>query len=300
MTINSVEEKILAAARYKLNLDEKVIQAGMFNQSSTSKQRKEFLEAILDSDNLNEGEENEAPDDDTLNQMISRSEEEYDFYQKMDESAPKSNRLITIEELPAWIKKSFEESNFISLDEGVETSITNISLNRVIGDDSRKRSYSAADHNSSDFSRNPIDSSLNSTVPSIFGSMKRKKRGRPALPERLALDSLLKSIQQTLDYIKAFETECDHRKISYVFYRLPTKKQLPYYYTIISHPIDIYSMERKISNSKYKEWQDFVNDFDLMISNALTYNPEGSQISNDAKEMALIFKKYCEQNDIDC
>ena len=31
MTVNSVEERILAAARYKLNMDEKVIQAGMFN-----------------------------------------------------------------------------------------------------------------------------------------------------------------------------------------------------------------------------------------------------------------------------
>ena len=33
--MNSVEEKILAAAKYKLNMDEKVIQAGMFNQQST-------------------------------------------------------------------------------------------------------------------------------------------------------------------------------------------------------------------------------------------------------------------------
>jgi SNF2 family DNA or RNA helicase len=30
MTVNSVEEKILAAARYKLNVDEKVIQAGKY------------------------------------------------------------------------------------------------------------------------------------------------------------------------------------------------------------------------------------------------------------------------------
>merc|ERR1719232_1478864 len=35
MTVNSVEERILAAARYKLNMDEKVIQAGMFNNRST-------------------------------------------------------------------------------------------------------------------------------------------------------------------------------------------------------------------------------------------------------------------------
>ena len=45
--MNSVEEKILAAARYKLNVDEKVIQAGMFDQKSTGSERKAFLEAIL-------------------------------------------------------------------------------------------------------------------------------------------------------------------------------------------------------------------------------------------------------------
>merc|ERR1719423_195516 len=43
MTVNSVEEKILAAARYKLNVDRKVIQAGMFDQKSTPSQRRAFL-----------------------------------------------------------------------------------------------------------------------------------------------------------------------------------------------------------------------------------------------------------------
>ena len=42
-TVNSVEEKILAAARYKLNMDEKVIQAGMFNQQSTGDRLLELL-----------------------------------------------------------------------------------------------------------------------------------------------------------------------------------------------------------------------------------------------------------------
>ena len=31
VTVNSVEEKILAASKYKLNIDEKVIQAGIFD-----------------------------------------------------------------------------------------------------------------------------------------------------------------------------------------------------------------------------------------------------------------------------
>ena len=50
MTVNSVEEKILAAARFKLNMDEKVIQAGMFNQSSTASERRNLLESILSTD----------------------------------------------------------------------------------------------------------------------------------------------------------------------------------------------------------------------------------------------------------
>ncbi len=45
-----MEEKILAAARYKLNVDEKVIQAGMFDQKSTGKERQQFLVAILENE----------------------------------------------------------------------------------------------------------------------------------------------------------------------------------------------------------------------------------------------------------
>lgn len=49
VTVNSVEERILAAAKYKLNLDEKVIQAGMFDQKSTGSERKQFLQVFLSS-----------------------------------------------------------------------------------------------------------------------------------------------------------------------------------------------------------------------------------------------------------
>lgn len=53
-TVNSVEERILAAARYKLNVDEKVIQAGMFDQKSTGLERQQFLISILQSETLEE------------------------------------------------------------------------------------------------------------------------------------------------------------------------------------------------------------------------------------------------------
>merc|ERR1712072_1643381 len=113
MTVNSVEERILAAARYKLNMDEKVIQAGMFNQRSTGSERHELLQSILrDEKDDDEDEENEVPDDDIVNQMISRSEEEFELFQRMDierrrleaEAGPdRKPRLLEVSELPDFL-----------------------------------------------------------------------------------------------------------------------------------------------------------------------------------------------------
>lgn len=52
--MNSVEEKILAAAKYKLNVDQKVIQAGMFDQKSSGYERRAFLQAILEHEEQDE------------------------------------------------------------------------------------------------------------------------------------------------------------------------------------------------------------------------------------------------------
>ena len=77
-TVNSVEEKILAAAKCKLNMDEKVIQAGMFDHKSTSSERCTFLEVILEEEAAEDEEEQVVPDDidEALNDMIARNEEE--------------------------------------------------------------------------------------------------------------------------------------------------------------------------------------------------------------------------------
>lgn len=60
ITANSVEEKILAAARFKLNVDEKVIQAGKFDQRSTGAERRQMLEELIRADN-DEDDEDEVP-----------------------------------------------------------------------------------------------------------------------------------------------------------------------------------------------------------------------------------------------
>lgn len=113
MTVNSVEERILAAARYKLNMDEKVIQAGMFDQKSTGSERQQFLQSILHQDEGDEEEENEVPDDEMINLMISRSDDELELFKKMDierkEHDGNRSRLISEDELPDWLVKEDEE-----------------------------------------------------------------------------------------------------------------------------------------------------------------------------------------------
>jgi SWI/SNF-related matrix-associated actin-dependent regulator of chromatin subfamily A protein 2/4 len=80
ITVNSVEEKILACARHKLNVDEKVIQAGKFDNRSTWNERKTFLEQIISAEN-EENDEDEAPDEDEINKMIARTDEEFDIFE---------------------------------------------------------------------------------------------------------------------------------------------------------------------------------------------------------------------------
>merc|ERR1711997_1360102 len=120
MTVNSVEERILAAARYKLNMDEKVIQAGMFNQRSTGSERQELLQSILRDEEDDEDEENEVPDEDVVNQMISRSEEEFALFQRMDierrraeaeAGANRKSRLIEESELPEFLLQSVDDDD---------------------------------------------------------------------------------------------------------------------------------------------------------------------------------------------
>jgi SWI/SNF-related matrix-associated actin-dependent regulator of chromatin subfamily A protein 2/4 len=125
MTVNSVEEQILAAAKHKLNVDSKVIQAGMFDAKSTGTDRRQFLQAILKQETTVADEESEVPDDETINQMVARSEEEYELFQRMDierrrieaRETTRKPRLMEEHELPNWLLKDDKEIARIQLEE---------------------------------------------------------------------------------------------------------------------------------------------------------------------------------------
>ena len=130
-TVNSVEEKILAAARYKLNVDSKVIQAGKFDGKTTGQERRQMLQSILKQDQNTTEEDSEVPDDETLNQMIARSEEEFELFQRMDierrraeaRDPTRKPRLMEESELPAWLLTSDQELERMRLEQEDDTDL---------------------------------------------------------------------------------------------------------------------------------------------------------------------------------
>ena len=68
----NLSPKYVFKSRYKLNMDEKVIQAGRFNNRSTGSERQDLLQSILRAEESDDEDENEVPDDDAINSMIGR------------------------------------------------------------------------------------------------------------------------------------------------------------------------------------------------------------------------------------
>ncbi|KAL0091218.1 SNF2 family N-terminal domain-containing protein [Phycomyces blakesleeanus] len=114
---NSIEENILARANYKLDIDGKVIQAGKFDNRSTDEDREAFLRSLLEDKNDEdpELEADEEMDDEELNEMLKRSDQELvifkridaeraraemDLYRRMGGRGKKPERLIQDDELP--------------------------------------------------------------------------------------------------------------------------------------------------------------------------------------------------------
>ncbi|XP_067084526.1 probable global transcription activator SNF2L2 isoform X3 [Osmerus mordax] len=308
-TVNSVEEKILAAAKYKLNVDQKVIQAGMFDQKSSGQERRVFLQAILEHEEQNE-EEDEVPDDETLNQMIARSEDEFEQFMRMDmdrrrEDArnPKRRpRLMEEDELPSWIIKDDAEVERLTYEEEED---------KIFGRGSRSRrdvDYSDA-LTEKQWLRAVEDGNLEEMEEEIRvkkrkrrrrqdkdperdeGAPKAKKRrGRPPA-EKLSPNppKLTKQMNGIIDTVINYK-DGSGRQLSEVFVQLPSRKELPEYYELIRKPMDFKKIKERVRNHKYRSVGDLEKDVMLLCHNAQTFNLEGSQIYEDSIVLQSVFK----------
>lgn len=322
-TVNSVEEKILAAAKYKLNVDQKVIQAGMFDQKSSSHERRAFLQAILEHEEQDE-EEDEVPDDETVNQMIARHEEEFDLFMRMDldrrreeaRNPKRKPRLMEEDELPSWIIKDDAEVERLTCEEEEEKmfgrgsrhrkevdysdsltekqwlktlkAIEEGTLEEIEEEVRQKKSSRKRKRDSEPGSSTPTTSTRSRDKDEE--SKKQKKRGRPPA-EKLSPNppNLTKKMKKIVDAVIKYKDSSSGRQLSEVFIQLPSRKELPEYYELIRKPVDFKKIKERIRNHKYRSLNDLEKDVMLLCQNAQTFNLEGSLIYEDSIVLQSVF-----------
>ena len=103
---NSVEEKILERAQFKLDMDGKVIQAGKFDNKSTNEERDEMLRIMLEAAENAEAQQQEEMDDEDLNAIIMRNDAEFELFQKMDADRLKNGPYGPGKKLPRLLQES--------------------------------------------------------------------------------------------------------------------------------------------------------------------------------------------------
>ncbi|KAE9453150.1 hypothetical protein C3L33_14924, partial [Rhododendron williamsianum] len=104
VSVGSIEEVILERAKQKKGIDAKVIQAGLFNTTSTAQDRREMLKEIMHRGTSSLG--TDVPSEREINRLAARSEEEFWLFEKMDEERRRKenyrSRLMEEHEVPEW------------------------------------------------------------------------------------------------------------------------------------------------------------------------------------------------------
>uniref|UniRef100_A0A1D1Z9E8 Transcription factor GTE10 n=1 Tax=Anthurium amnicola TaxID=1678845 RepID=A0A1D1Z9E8_9ARAE len=68
------------------------------------------------------------------------------------------------------------------------------------------------------------------------------------------------------------------------------KLNIPDYYTIIKHPMDLGTIKNKLTSGTYASLLDFASDVRLTFTNAKIYNPPGNDVHTIANEMNELFE----------
>ncbi|XP_076936316.1 putative ATP-dependent DNA helicase CHR12 isoform X1 [Bidens hawaiensis] len=104
VSVGSVEEVILERAKQKMGIDAKVIQAGLFNTTSTAQDRREMLKEVMRRGTSSLG--TDTPSEREINRITARSEEEFWLFEKMDDERRQKeryrSRLMEDHEVPDW------------------------------------------------------------------------------------------------------------------------------------------------------------------------------------------------------
>ncbi|EEB08644.2 ATP-dependent DNA helicase Snf22 [Schizosaccharomyces japonicus yFS275] len=308
ITDKSIEENILARAQYKLDLDGKVIQAGKFDNKSTPEEREAFLRSLLEHENGDDqANENHGKfEDDELNELISRNEEELKIFREIDQQRQQEDaygkgkplpRLLSEDELPEIYRVDVDTLAAAAAEEENRAILMNhkrrrasISYAEPTLEELNEEDYLYSERSKRLRKRHTRGTSAYDEDDDDFASPNYHTMSKADI-EQECLRAALKRCAMELYQAVYNLQDTDGRPINALFLHIPSKKLYPDYYVIIKNPISLDKIKRKISSLRYRNLQELVDDFMLMFSNARTYNEEHSEVYNDANRMEEVMRQ---------
>ena len=323
ITNSPVEEKILKRATEKLNVSELVVEAGKFNKGSVeednSLERKQMMEILLtDFDTTQQskgqpseksaGSDNEGDDDDDnesdkedLNELLSNNEIDYQMYAAFDEQRehdgiPLAELYTNPEDVPDWIK--YPGGNKQAAQDG--------SL-MGMGDGSRKRKAVSYDDGLTEkqFMRLMDKKAIEEENEKNARKKPRKATrtdgdediGASAATTGSAMtDWTFRKLISCSKNVVTLKDPSTKRKIAELFLEKPPPQQFPDYYELIEKPIAINDILRKCRGKLYTTFQEFRDDWKLMIANAIKFNGEDSWVADDARALERDLERVLKKN----
>lgn len=70
------------------------------------------------------------------------------------------------------------------------------------------------------------------------------------------------------------------------------KLNIPTYFDFVKNPMDLSTMERKVTTGQYGSAGEFMDDLDLIVNNCVLFNGQDSDISNMARNIKTSFDKH--------
>ncbi|KAI9315007.1 hypothetical protein BX666DRAFT_1965766 [Dichotomocladium elegans] len=71
----------------------------------------------------------------------------------------------------------------------------------------------------------------------------------------------------------------------------PIKQGIPHYFNVIKEPMDLGTIKAKMASGQYKDQHQFDSDMRLMLNNCYRFNPPGSYVYNEGKQIEKVYMK---------
>ncbi|KAG9292072.1 hypothetical protein G9A89_017972 [Geosiphon pyriformis] len=133
-------------------------------------------------------------------------------------------------------------------------------------------------------------------VGPLTPSKKSKEKVIDNVPRHIreAMNKIFKQLYDSVENCMDYD-DGEPRQRCYLFLELVRKQDYPQYYQLITKPIAMNVIRKKMKNNEYPNLETYKKDWHLMFDNAMIFNENDSQVYQDAVKMKELFDEKYEE-----